>query len=100
MYYALVRITWDETKAEKVKAEHGVDFAQIIDIFSDPYAIEFVDEAHSTDDETRYAIIGLTGLGLVFLAYTESRVDELHFVTARLAEKWMVDEYEENKQRN
>ncbi len=25
--------------------------------------------------------------------------DELHFITARLAEKWMVKEYEENRKR-
>jgi uncharacterized DUF497 family protein len=30
-----MKITWDEAKAEEVKAEHGVDFAQIIDVFSD-----------------------------------------------------------------
>jgi uncharacterized DUF497 family protein len=88
----------DEAKAEKVKAERGVDFAQIIDVFDDYYAVEFIDEEHSTSDETRYAIIGLSGLSLIFLVYTEPDVDEVRFVTARFAEKWMVDEYEENKQ--
>ena len=94
-------MTWDENKAAEVSAQHHVDFARIIDIFSDPYAVEYEDEEHSTEDETRYAIIGLTAAyGLVFLSYTEPAVDEIHFITARHAEKWMVDEYEENKQRD
>jgi uncharacterized DUF497 family protein len=95
-----VRFVWDEEKAVKVLAEHGVDFAGIIDIFSDPYAIEYVDEAHSTDEEVRYAIIGLTGYGLTYLSFTDVDEDQVRFITARRAEKWMVDEYEENRQRH
>lgn len=65
--------------------------------------MEFIGEAHSTEDETRYAVVGLTArYGLVYLVFTESESGgevELHFITARRAEPWMVDEYEENKQR-
>lgn len=98
-----MRFTWDEDKAAAVSHEHSVEFARLIDVFSDPYAVEFIDEAHSTEDETRYAIIGLTAqYGLVYLVFTELDADgeiELHFVTARRAEPWMVEEYEENKRR-
>ena len=94
-----MRFTWSEDKAEQVKKDHGIDLAEIIGIFNDPYAIEFLDEAHSTDMETRYAIIGLAAPGLVFLVYTEPTPDERHFITARRAEPWMVDEYEENRKR-
>ena len=82
-----MRYTWDESKAEQVKRERGVEFAQIINIFEDPYALEFIDEAHSTEDETRYAIIGTTALGLVYLIFTTPNDEEIHFVTAQLAEK-------------
>jgi uncharacterized DUF497 family protein len=100
MHNMNMRVTWDEDKAAEVKREHHVDFARIIDIFSDPYAVEYKDEAHSTADETRYAIIGLTAnYGLAFLSYTEPAEDEIHFITARRAEPWMVDEYEENRKR-
>lgn len=93
-----VRFTWDEEKAAAVREEHRVDLARLIDVFSDPYAVEFVDEAHSTPDETRFAVIGLTAqYGLVYLVFTEPREDELHLVTARRAEPWMVIEYEENR---
>ncbi|MCB1025329.1 MAG: BrnT family toxin [Acidobacteria bacterium] len=94
-----MKFTWDEIKAEKVKRDHAVEFAKIIDIFEDAFAIEYIDEDHSTDEETRYAIIGLTSYGLVYLVFTELKMDELHFITARLAENWMVKEYEENRKR-
>lgn len=98
-----MKFTWDEDKAAAVKEEHHVEFAHVIDIFEDPHAVEFVDEAHSTETETRYAIIGLTAkYGLIYLVFTENEADaelELHFITARRAETWMVDEYEENKER-
>jgi uncharacterized DUF497 family protein len=91
--------TWHEEKAEDVRDKHAIEFAKITDIFGDPYAVEFIDEAHSSDEETRYAIIGTTRYGLVYLVFTETGEDELHFITARLAENWMVKEYEENRKR-
>lgn len=95
-----MRFTWDEDKAAAVKGEHHVDFARLIDVFSDPYAVEFVDEAHSTQGETRFAIVGLTArYGLIYPVFTEPGEDELHFITARRAEPWMVTEYEENRRR-
>jgi uncharacterized DUF497 family protein len=96
-----VRFTWEEEKAAAVEAEHGVAFARLIDVFGDPYAVEFIDEAHSTAGEIRYAIVGLTArYGLVYLVFTEAGVElELHFITARRAEPWMVEEYEENRRK-
>jgi|SRR5947209_9722485 len=100
-----MKYTWDEDKALAVEREHGIAFVKAIDIFSDPYAVEFVDETHSTEEETRYAIIGLTAeYGLTYLVFTETESEigdlELHFVTAWRAKGWMVDEYEENKERH
>lgn len=91
--------SWDEEKAKEVRHKHAIEFAKITDIFSDPYAIEFIDEKHSTEAETRYAIIGATVFGLVYLVFTEESEYELHFITARLAENWMVKEYEQNRKR-
>ena len=91
--------TWHEEKAEEVRQKHAIEFAKITDIFSDPYAVEFIDEVHSSDEETRFAIIGTTNYGLVYLVFTETTEDELHFITARLAEGWMVKVYEENRKR-
>lgn len=43
--------TWDEFKAEKIKRKHAIEFAKIVDIFEDPFSIEFIDEEHSTEEE-------------------------------------------------
>ena len=91
---------WDESKREQVIKEHKVDFAEIGDVFDDAYAIDFVDEAHSTEDETRYDIIGKTArYGLVFLVYATESETDTKFITARRAEPWMVRDYEKNRHR-
>jgi len=91
---------WDPAKRESVLADHHVDFEKLQDIFADPYAIEFIDEEHSSDDEIRFGMIGLTAeYGVVYLVFTEDVPNKARFITARKAEKWMVNEYEEERRR-
>lgn len=95
-----MNFTWNPDKARKVKLEHKIDFYKLTDVFDDPFAVEFDDEEHSTDDESRYAIIGLSAeYGLIYLVFTEVSETHLHFITARKAENWMVGEYEQNKRK-
>ncbi len=95
-----MKFTWDKNKAEKVKADHKVDFKRLYDIFDDSFAIEFIDDEHSTDDEIRFVIIGLTvEYGLIYLVFTEISETKLHFITARKAENWMVKKYDQNRSR-
>jgi uncharacterized DUF497 family protein len=91
---------WDETKREKVIREHGIDFAEITDIFDDPFALYFEDFEHSTDDETRFNVIGQTDYyGLTFVVFIYIDETDIYYITARRAEKWMVKEYEKNRKR-
>jgi uncharacterized protein len=95
-----MEFTWNENKAQKVKDEHKIEFDKIKDVFDDPFAVEFTDETHSADEEVRFAIIGLTvEYGLIYLVFTEPNENELHFITARKAEKWMMKDYEQNRRR-
>ncbi len=95
-----MNFSWDKEKARKVKDEHKIEFDKIKDVFNDPFAVEFTDEAHSTETEIRFAIIGLTvEYGLIYLVFTENSATHLHFITARKAENWMVKDYEQNKRR-
>lgn len=90
--------TWEESKREKVIKKSGIDFAEITDIFDDPLAVYFEDYEHSTETETRFNIIGQTAFyGLVFAVFIYADESEIHFITARRAENWMVKEYEENR---
>ncbi len=96
-----MKFDWKPDKKEKVLEDHKVDFEKIKDIFSDPFAVEFIDEKHSGEAELRYGIIGLTTeYGLIYLVYTElDDPNSVHFITARKAEKWMVSEYEQARRR-
>lgn len=95
-----MRFEWNSDKRKKVIEDHSVDFAKMTDIFGDPFAIEFIDEKHSSESELRFALIGLTAeYGLIYLVYTEDTPNRVHFITARKAEKWMVKEYEHQRRR-
>jgi uncharacterized DUF497 family protein len=43
MYNRQVNFSWDDEKVAEVKRDHHVEFAQIIEFFSDPFAVEFED---------------------------------------------------------
>lgn len=84
---------WDESKRLKVIENHKIDFALITDVFDDPFGIYREDSEHS-DEETRYSVVGLTAqYGLVFAVFIYTD-DQIRFITARNAEKWMVKDYE------
>jgi len=90
----------DDSKRLKVIEEHSIDFDLIFDIFEDSFSIDFEDEKHSNEKEIRYGVIGKTAeYGLVVLIYTVTVDDDIRFITARRAEKWMVREYEKQRKR-
>lgn len=91
---------WDEAKRLKVIEDHQIAFELIVDVFEDSFAYEFEDYEHSDETETRYGIVGQTAqYGLVILIYTITEDDDVRFITARKAEKWLVKKYEENRRR-
>ena len=91
---------WDEAKRLKAIEDHKVDFALIFDVFEDSFAFDFEDFQHSDETEIRWGIIGQTSqYGLIMLIYKNIDDDDVRFVTARKAEKWMVKKYVENKRR-
>lgn len=90
---------WDESKRLKVIENHKVDFELIFDVFEDSFAFDFEDYEHSDETEIRWGIIGrTTQYGLILLIYTVTN-DDVRFISARKAEKWMVKLYEENRRR-
>ncbi len=100
MYIGNRMFGWRKSKREKVIREHGVDFAEIEDVFEDAFSIDFIDYAHSTEAEIRYGVIGKTArYGLIELIYTVTEDETIHFITARRAENWMVREYEKRRKR-
>lgn len=94
-----MRFEWDEEKAEANRKKHGVSFEEALAVFDDPYAVELIDEAHSTEDEIRYAIIGLASPGLLLVVFTEKPGGVIRIIHARRAEKKFVRLYEDEKKR-
>ena len=45
---------WDTAKARINLRKHGVSFEEAVTVFSDPEALDQIDEIHSTADETRF----------------------------------------------
>jgi uncharacterized DUF497 family protein len=85
---------WDDDKAEKNRRKHGVHFAEVLGVFDDSLAVEFLDEEHSSSIEMRYAVIGLTGAGLMYVVFTERGKGRLRLIHARKADRQMVRIYE------
>lgn len=88
-----MQFEWDEDKAIKNAKRHGVTFEQAQQVFDDPLAVPFEDLRHSAREETRYTMIGMASIGLLFVSFTY-RDDVIRLISARRAEKWMVKVYE------
>lgn len=95
-----MKFTWDKKKRLRVEKDHKIDFGKISDVFEDAFSLDYEDEEHSTENEARLVVVGKTAeYGLIHLVYTVPNKEEIHFITARRAEKWLVKRYEKNLRR-
>ena len=84
---------WDDNKAESNKKKHGVSFAEAATAFSDPNAIEFLDEKNS-DKEDRWILVGLSARSHVLLVvFVEPEEKLIRIVSARKAVKEEMNQY-------
>lgn len=89
-----MKYEWDENKAVKNLAKHGVSFAGAKTIFDDPLYVDFYDLDHSEDEE-RYLIVGESNRGrLLIVSYTERR-ESIRIISAREVTKSEREAYEE-----
>jgi len=90
-----MRFEWDDDKALRNAKKHRVSFERAQEVFDDPHAVPYEDLKHS-QDETRYAMIGMSSIGLLFVSFTY-RDNVVRLISARRPEKWMVKVYEDAK---
>ena len=84
---------WDEDKnVENVKNHDGISFEKAVKAFDDELAIPLEDIEHSDENETRYALIGMSDLGLVFVSFT-FRGENYRIISARRASRKMEKMY-------
>jgi uncharacterized DUF497 family protein len=86
---------WDEDKAQRNLAKHGVAFDEAITAFDDPLFIDFFDPEHS-EDEHRYIRVGRSERGRVLVVSYTERNGVIRVISARSATKSERRAYEEN----
>lgn len=84
---------WDDGKAASNFAKHGVMFDAAKDAFSDPFAIEQLDDRYDYG-ELRYVLLGMVEGRLLTVTYTEQD-GVIRIISARAAEPFERREYHE-----
>ncbi len=76
---------WDENKERINVRKHGVNFSEAQEAFEDENAIDDYDETHSSNEEHRFALLGLSTKRLLFVSYTVRRNIVIRLISARKA---------------
>jgi hypothetical protein len=63
---------WDEAKAKRNLEKHGITFAEVTQVFSDPLALTFDDVAHSVDEQRWITFGTINGKRYVVVCHTEA----------------------------
>ncbi len=85
---------WDSEKAAANERKHNVSFEEAREVFDDPRAFHFYDDAHSVG-EIRYNVVGAARGRLLFVVYTQRGPDLARLISARVAGKFHRKLYEQ-----
>jgi hypothetical protein len=82
-----LRFEWDPAKAAANERKHGITFAEAETVFSDEHALLLDDPDHSSTDEDRFILLGLSaGLRvLVVVDCYRAPDDAIRLISARKA---------------
>lgn len=89
------RFEWDSEKDELNVKKHGFSFAEILDVFDDPFLLTKYDELHSTEIEERYFSVGSIGGVIIIAACHTDRNGRIRIISARKAEPKLKEFYNE-----
>ena len=93
--------TWTEEKNMINRKKHGFYLSDIVDVFDDPYLLEFYDAAHSSLDEDRYITIGRFHDGVILFVVTTEKADgSIQIITAREATSGEQGAYNDHYRKN
>ena len=89
---------WDEKKNKINIQKHHVSFLEAQTVFLDEFAIIDYDKKHSTQDEDRYKILGLSYYNKeLVVCYCERKKEIIRIISARKANKNERNKYYEEK---
>ncbi len=72
---------WDPNKAASNLIKHGVSFEVATQVFGDDHA-HFEDDPYA-QDEYRQTVLGMSELGVLFVVFTERRLNIVRIISAR-----------------
>ncbi len=89
-------LKWDETKAVRNLAKHGVSFEEASSIFGDPLSETSDDPGHSAEDQ-RFVIIGMSENGrMLMVAHTDDG-EIIRIISARELTRREREAYEKTR---
>lgn len=77
-----MEFAWDETKARKNLAKHGVSFSGAAQVFGDDFASCVTDPAHSLGEE-RFLLFGVSESGRYLVVSFAERSEMIRLISAR-----------------
>jgi uncharacterized DUF497 family protein len=86
---------WDEDKAARNYAKHGVSFETATLAFEDPFALEWIDDREDYGEE-RYVVLAMVDGQVLYVAYTEHN-GIIRIISARGAEPHERRRYHEDE---
>ena len=93
----MIKFDWDPAKATSNLRKHGVSFEEAQSVFYDEFAIQFYDESHSSDEEERFLMLGMSsGAHLLLVCHCErDGGGVIRIISARKATKQESSFYEQ-----
>ncbi|HEX6605308.1 MAG TPA: BrnT family toxin [Chloroflexia bacterium] len=82
---------WDSDKAHSNIDKHHVDFADAVQVFSDPLALTILDDYPG---EERFVTLGMDGLGRILIVVYTWRGERIRIISARKATRQERKQYE------
>ena len=82
----MIRFEWDCAKASANLKKHGVSFEEAQTIFYDDFAVQFLDEEHSSEED-RFLMLGMSSEANLLLVCHCERAggDVIRIISARKA---------------
>ena len=74
---------WDDRKAKGNLKKHGVSFEEAATAFGDERSITIYDPDHSTVEEDRYMLLGLSHRNRLLVVVHVARKDNMRVISAR-----------------
>ncbi len=85
------KFEWRDEKAAENLRDHGIAFNKAVNAFSDPFAIEWIDQGEAYGEE-RWNLLGMCEGVILHVTYTE-RGERIRIISARRAERYEQDNY-------